>query len=331
MRKFVHFLVSAVALISLRDAAAAPAPETHAKRVAILLFDGAEVIDYSGPYEVFGAAGYDVFTVARTKAPVTSAMGLKVVPQYDFSDMPDADVLLVPGGDVSAVRKDTETLTWIRKETERDQHTISVCNGAVTLADAGLLDGLSATATFHWIPKLRAEYPKIHVVDDQRWVDNGKIVTTAGLSAGIDGALHLVEVMDGRGQAQAVALALEYNWQPNGGFVRAALADAQIPQLDIKPIGEWHVVETNGDRNQWAMRVEGASAHRAAEIADYVSQGLAKQGHWILVSSDQDHMLTRWRFADRNGNPWQATLNVAPVKDMAGHYTMDITVERGVS
>jgi len=169
------------------------------------------------------------------------------------------------------------------------------------------------------------------MVDDQRWVDNGKIITTAGLSAGIDGALHLVEVMDGPGQAQSVALGLEYNWQPKGGFVRAALADAQIPQVDLDSVGQWHIVETSGDRNQWAMRIEGTSAHRTGELVDYVSQAFVKQGHWMLTSSGQDHTLTRWRFADRNGTPWHAAFSVAPGKDMAGHYTMDITVEREAS
>jgi putative intracellular protease/amidase len=329
MRKFACLFLSAVAQIALHTAtAAAPAAEPPAKRVAILLFDGAEIIDYSGPWEVFGAAGYDVFTVARSKTPVTTAMGQTVIPKYDFSDVPDADIVLVPGGDVSKVRRNAETLSWLRKETARDQHTISVCNGAVTLAEAGLLDGLSATATYHWIPKMRTQFPKVHMVDDQRWVDNGKIITAAGLSAGIDGALHLVDVMDGRGEAEAVALGIEYNWQPEGGFVRAALADAQIPQIDLDSVGNWHIVETSGDRNQWALHVEGSSARGADELANYMSRGLEKQGHWSLASSGQGRGLTRWRFADRSGKPWRATLNIAPEKNMPGHYTMDITVER---
>ncbi len=329
MRKLARLLVSSVALVSIHSAATAGAPPAHPRRVAVLLFDGAEIIDYTGPYEVFEAAGYDVFTVAKTKSPVTTGSGLTVEPKYDFADVPDADILLVPGGDVSAVRKDATTLAWIRKETASDRHTMSVCNGAMTLADAGLLDGLSATATYFWIPKLRAGYPKVHVVDDRRWVDNGKIITTAGLSAGIDGALHLIDVMEGRGVAQSYALMLEYNWQPNGDFVRAALADTQIPKVDLKPTGHWHIVETSGDRNAWTIRVEGTSARRAEDLADYVSQDFVKEGHWTLASSDQGHMLTHWRFADRDGKPWRGTLSVAPVNDAAGHYTMDITVERG--
>ena len=313
----VTSLVSVIVWVVLSNAAWAAA---HPTRVAILLFDGAEVIDYSGPFEVFSAAGYDVFTVGRTKAPVTTTGGLTVVPKYDFSDVPEADIVLVPGGDVDAVRKDPQTLAWIRKETARDRHTISVCNGALTLADAGLLDGLSATSTFYWIPRMRTAYPKIHMVDDRRWVDNGKIITTAGLSAGIDGALHLVEVMNGRGAAQSVALALEYDWHPDGGFVRAALADSHIPDVDLGPLGQASIRETDGDRTHWLMRIDIASLRSAAQIQDYLSQKLVEQGHWVSQGAG------RWHFTDRLGMPWSGTLDVVPVAH--GRYTINVTVKR---
>src|SRR5207245_8921403 len=110
---------------------------------------------------------------------------------------------------------------------------MSVCNGAFILASAGLLDGLTATTTSGLIEKLRAEYPKTKVVDDRRFVDNGRIITAGGLSSGIDGALHVVSKMLGNGTAQAVALALEYDWRPGAGFARGALAARLIPDLDL--------------------------------------------------------------------------------------------------
>lgn len=329
MRQATALLASIASLISLSGAVAAP-PSAPPKRVAILLFDGAEIIDYSGPWEVFGAEGYDVVSVARTKAPITTAGGETVVPKYDFSDVPDADIVLVPGGDVSAVRKDPETLAWVRKETARDQHTMSVCNGSLILADAGLLDGLSATATYYWIPKMRTQYPQIHMIDDQRWVDNGKIITTAGLSAGIDGALHLVDVMEGRGEAQQVALVLEYNWQPEHGFVRGALAETRIPNVDMSLVGEWRTLDTSGSRSHWAVRAEGNSTKSAADILQYVSRNFRDQGHWMPDSTATQHgqTVSRWRFADQSGQPWKGTLSVAPVKGTTDRYRMDIIVDR---
>ena len=108
---------------------------------------------------------------------------------------------------------------------------MSVCNGAFILASAGLLDGLSATTTNGNIPRLRTQFPKINVVEDRRYVDNGKIITAAGLSAGIDGALHVVELLMGKGAAEQTALVEEYDWHGNSRFVRASLADHVLPNL----------------------------------------------------------------------------------------------------
>src|SRR5262249_55059194 len=176
------------------------------KKAAILIFDGVEIIDYTGPYEVFGASNFDVYTVAATPDPVTTAMGMKVVPKYTFADAPQPDVLVVPGGSVRAARQSAPTLKWVTDTTQHTAHTMSVCNGAFILASAGLLDGLTATTTYHLLGDLASDYPKVKVVDDRRFADNGKIITAAGLSSGIDGALHVVEKIYGPGRAQSVAL-----------------------------------------------------------------------------------------------------------------------------
>ncbi len=208
------------------------------KKVALLIFTGVQIIDYAGPYEVFGVAGFDVYTVAETTDPITTAMGMTVVPKYSFANAPQPDVLVVPGGGIFAAQRSAPTLKWITDVTARAEHTMSVCNGAFLLADAGLLDGLTATTTSSRIDQLRTGYPKIHVVEDRRFVDNGKIITTGGLSSGIDGALHVVSKMLGNGQAQQVALSEEYDWRPKAGFARAALADRSIPDLDLDGSGK---------------------------------------------------------------------------------------------
>src|SRR5262249_2854512 len=155
-----------------------------------------------------------------------------VVPKYTFVDAPQANVVVVPGGSVRAAQASATTLDWVRRQTAHAEHTMSVCNGAFILGSAGLLDGLSATTTARLLENLRADFPKVKIIYDQRFVDNGKIITAAGLSSGIDGALHVVSKMIGSGNAQAVALGIEYDWHPRSGFVRASLADMLIPRVD---------------------------------------------------------------------------------------------------
>lgn len=186
------------------------------QRVGVLVFDRVQVIDSMGPYEIFGAAGFDVATVAETAAPVTTSMGLTIVPRYTFADAPRFDVLVVPGGGVAGPRESAATLAYVRAATSRAEHTLSVCNGAFILASAGLLDGLGATTTAGLIEELRSEFPKVRVVAGRRFVDNGKIVTAGGLSAGIDGALHVVAAMRGDSEAARVAEREEYAWHSDG-------------------------------------------------------------------------------------------------------------------
>src|SRR5262249_35009772 len=147
--------------MTLIEESAAAALAHPRKKVAILLFDGVQIIDYTGPYEVFGGADFDVYTVAETKQPVTTAMGVTVVPKYTFVDAPQANVVVVPGGSVRAAQASATTLDWARRQTAHAEHTMSVCNGAFILGSAGLLDGLSATTTARLLENLRADFPKV--------------------------------------------------------------------------------------------------------------------------------------------------------------------------
>src|SRR5262249_42863864 len=154
--------------------------------------------------------------------------------------------------------------------TARAEYTMSVCNGAFLLANAGLLDGLTATTTSGRIDQLRAQYPKVKVVDDRRFVDNGKIITTAGLSSGIDGALHVIERVEGEGEAQQAALADEYDWRPKSGFVRAALADRNIPEVNLDGLGKWKTERTEGDTGRWTLVMRGRSDLSAQQLSDRI-------------------------------------------------------------
>jgi transcriptional regulator GlxA family with amidase domain len=187
---------------------------TKRLKVAVLLYEGVEEIDYAGPIEVFGASGFDVFTVAQTKSPITSVYGLQLLPDHDFSDAPSADVLLVPGGGINLAWKNPILLTWIRQRSTDAKIVMSVCSGAFILGKAGLLDGLPSTTTSSMRDQLAKNFPGTQV-RAKRYVDAGKIITTAGISAGIDGALYLVARELGERAAQATARYMEYDWKPS--------------------------------------------------------------------------------------------------------------------
>jgi putative intracellular protease/amidase/YHS domain-containing protein len=255
-------------------------PQDDRQKVAILIFEGVQIIDYTGPYEVFGEAGFNVYTVAEKPGTLTTAMGMKVTPNCTFDNAPVPDVLVTPGGNVDT--GNAAVVEWVKTVAPKSKQVMSVCNGAFWLAKAGLLEGQSAT-TFHAvIDALRESAPNTKVVSDKRYVDNGKVITTAGLSSGIDGALYVVSKMQGFGAAQAVALGMEYNWDPKSTYARAALADKPIRFLrwPSKREGEKHsIVETGrryalvekelGGRRRWGAggsQVGGGIARRSLDF-----------------------------------------------------------------
>jgi putative intracellular protease/amidase/YHS domain-containing protein len=190
-----------------------PEQYVRPRTVAILIFEGMELLDFTGPAEVFLSAGFDVNTVAATRDTITCAGLVKLTPTYTIADCPRTDIIVVPGGS-RAVSKDKRVTDWVARAAQEAEATLSVCTGAFVLAQAGLLDGKEATTHHGAIEAMRKEFPKITVRADRRVVDNGKIVTSAGVSSGIDGALHLVERLLGRINAQQTARYMEYNWQP---------------------------------------------------------------------------------------------------------------------
>jgi len=317
-------------LVEQGSAAAKPVDDTR-RKVAILLFNGVEVIDSMGPYELFGAANYNVYTVARTQEPVTSAMGQKMVPKYSFADAPRPDVLVVPGGGVRGAQNDPDLLKYVVDVTSTAQHTMSVCNGSFILASAGLLDGLTATSTYGNVVRLHQQFPKVKVVGDQRFVDNGKIITTAGLSAVMDGALHVISKLEGEARAREVALNEEYNWQPTGGYVRPAMADRLIPSIDVeKEAGattDWKVVSSTGDAAHWDITVRGRSTQTAEALLGNFGRALEQQARWTAGSKAAANARS-WSFEDLDGRTWRGTLTVEPVAGASGEYTARLEVAK---
>ncbi len=189
------------------------------KTIAFYLQDGVEVLDFSGPMEVFSYAGYRVFTVSATKDPIKSQGILTVVPDYSIYDAPKADILAFFGGNSQAASQNKEVITWVKEQKDIEYH-FSVCTGAFVLAEAGILDGKVATTFHNALSDLETNYPKVDVRKNVRYVDNGEVITTAGISAGIDGALHLVAKLQGINAAKRTAFYMEYdNWNMGNGLL----------------------------------------------------------------------------------------------------------------
>ena len=190
------------------------------RTLAILIFDDVEVLDFCGPFEVFSAAGrltdppaFNVLTVAEKAAPVLTRGGLSVNPHRRLGDCPPPDVLLVPGGQGTRKEMHNQVLIdWIRQASPGAELVLSVCTGALLLAKAGLLDGLGATTHHGAVDLLRQVAPKTTVHADRRVVDNGRVVCSAGIAAGIDMSLHVVGRLLGQGVAGKTARRMEYPW-----------------------------------------------------------------------------------------------------------------------
>ncbi|WP_200946989.1 MULTISPECIES: DJ-1/PfpI family protein [unclassified Roseateles] len=194
--------------------------------VGILVFDEMELLDMAGPYEVFTTAArvhartqptaaaplFTVTTLARSAAPVRARAGLQVQPDATLANHPPLACAIVPGGVVDAELRQPETLAWIAAQRHTAQVLASVCTGALLLAEAGVLDGLAATTHWEDLDALRELRPAVHVREGLRWVDEGAVVTSAGISAGIDMCLHLVQRLHSRELALATARQMDYAW-----------------------------------------------------------------------------------------------------------------------
>ncbi len=199
------------------------------RNVAIFLFDGVEVLDFAGPFEVFSTAGYqimdempfNVFTVAQN-AQIIARNNLVILPTYVFENCPDIDIILIPGGggyraDGSAygsrLEMDNEVvIDWLKQKSIAANLVLSVCTGALILAKAGLLDGLKATTHYRAIDHLRKIAPYTEVIENVRYVDNGSVILSAGVSAGIDMSFYVVSKLLGAEVATLGAKYAQYDY-----------------------------------------------------------------------------------------------------------------------
>ena len=187
-------------------------------RTAIAIFDEVEVLDFAGPFEVFSVTGrrqklepFDVYTVAERLTPVAARNGLSINPRYSFANCPSPDILVVPGGfGTRREMKNPVMLEWVSRVAPACELVLSVCTGALVLGAAGLLDGREATTHFMAFDELRAVAPHATVREGQRIIDNGNLILSAGVSAGIDMSLHVVARLLGADVARETARYMEY-------------------------------------------------------------------------------------------------------------------------
>ncbi len=199
------------------------------RTVAIFIFDEVEVLDFAGPFEIFGVAGkqgggeghFEVFTVAE-KPKIAARNNLIIEANYTFENCPPPDIVLIPGG--GGFAKDgtpygsrremhnQKLLAWVREMNQKVEFLLSVCTGSLILAKAGLLDGLSATTHFKAVDAMREAAPNTELFPEKRWVDNGRIILSAGVSAGIDMSLYMVSKLHGEAAAIETATYIQYDY-----------------------------------------------------------------------------------------------------------------------
>ncbi len=199
------------------------------RTVAIFIFDDVEVLDFTGPFEIFGVTGkqnggaglFEVFTVAE-KPKIAARNNLIVEATYTFENCPTPDILLIPGG--GGFRPDgtpfgtrremnnQRLLDWVREMNDKVELLLSVCTGSLILAKAGLLEGLSATTHFKAVEQMREVAPNTQLFPEKRWVDNGRIILSAGVSAGIDMSLYVVSKLHVEAAAVDTATYIQYEY-----------------------------------------------------------------------------------------------------------------------
>jgi transcriptional regulator GlxA family with amidase domain len=198
------------------------------KKIAIVLFDDVEVLDFAGPFEVFSVCGrsagnsvpFNVYTVAE-KSTIIARNNLIITPNFLLSNCPKPDIFLIPGGGGYTAdgtpfgsRREMDNLVlldWIKEQNKTSELVLSVCTGSLILAKAGLLNGQSATTHHGAVEAMRAIAPNTKLLPEERWVDNGRIILSAGVSAGIDMSLYVISKLLGKQVADETARYMQYD------------------------------------------------------------------------------------------------------------------------
>jgi len=191
--------------------------------IGIYIYDDAEVLDFSGPFEVFSVASrflhdtekFNVFLVSEKQKTVKARGNYNINTHYTFNDVPNIDVLIIVGGVHTEEVKKPNVIQWIQEQSKKANIVASVCTGAFLLAEAKVLSNHKVTTHWEDISDLRKDYPTLNVVENVRWVDEGNIITSAGISAGIDMSLHLVSKIHNLELSNQTAKQMQFDWIKN--------------------------------------------------------------------------------------------------------------------
>lgn len=266
-------------------------PRTSAPRrtAAILLFDMADIMDVTGPMSVFEHAGFNVVTVAKNPEPKNIGMSMRLEPDYTFGTLPRVDVIMVPGGGPAEANQDMEIVEWLKRVNDETDTMFSVCSGAFFLGLAGILDDNEATTFASLIPNLKEQFPKARVLNNVKYTNNGHVITSSGLSSGIDASFEVVAKYYGVGIAQDIANRMEYPWKRRNDYARSQLADNYINtigNLVRRFATKYH--HSEGDMNSWEFRYilwEGVDIN---EFMALMATELQKYPKFVIESTSED-------------------------------------------
>jgi putative intracellular protease/amidase len=289
-------------------------PAGAKRNIAILVYDGVQVLDFAGPFEVFSRLNRDsVFLVSKDGRPVQTWRGLAVTPSFALAASPKPDVIVIPGGNPGRIGSDTVVLNWIRAATSDSAYVLSVCSGTFILLRAGVLKDRDATTFWRQQESLASQGAAqgVHVVTDHPAVASGRVVTSSG--SGIEGALLVLGKLHGEAWQRLTALHMDVNPDPGSeATVRPKLADRNLPTaLDELVPEESELLDYSGSRESWNQTWRFASTESAMALSARIDAALTTNGKWKRVAGapigDRD---ARWSFTGLDGSPWLGAIHV---------------------
>lgn len=304
-------------------------PVAAQTRVGILLFDGVQIIDYTGPYEVFANAGFEVITVSAERA-ITTSHGMQVIPAFSLNDHPKIDIAVVPGGSVPHDLDKTDArISWIRNQHRDSTLLLGVCNGVFMLGTAGVLKGKEATTTASMLSHLEHFAAGVKVATSKRTTKSGTVFTCGGFMAGIDGALAVVRHRKGKAFAQLLANNLEYNWDPNEAYVRSLLPDILLPlYLDVNPpIRNREVLKYEGNESEWCAQYQFDYPTTLKELSERFGE-LGRMYQWEILGQQRDdnQEFISYRALDMHQRTWKLEALLKEVYPQK--FSLDLSVSR---
>lgn len=272
---------------------------THAQsekpKVAILVYEGVQIIDHAIPFEVFGQFSLnDVYTVSKDSSPLTTYMGMKIVPNFSFEDAPVPDVLVLPGGDAGTATSDLEIKEWINKMVISAEYVLTICTGIFFLEDNEILKDKNITTWYGRQEELQHAAHHSRVIGDEVTVESGKLISAAGI--GINGSLLVLGKLHGSAWAEVVRLNMEYEPIPDSlRTPRIELADLILPDqiYGAFPWRQAELLQYKGDKQEWIMKWRYHNKASIDSLSDKFLDAMKQNPKWEL--DDQEMNSSAWK------------------------------------